>query len=363
MKMMRLPWTNWDTPNGALDILRMCNARCSYCFNRSKTEVKPLALLEEELELLLKARNLHTLTISGGEPLLHPEILEVVRLGVRKNLHVSIMSNGILLDQNMAEELKSAGCEAVFLHIQRGQGRPDLPKEETDEQIRELRNQKAAILKKNQLICGLSLTIPRNDLKDLEFQLNQYKASENYEYLLLTITQDMKSLSDKSGQQDINSEPILRTLKSCGYKTFSFLGGKYHPEVPRWFAFHSAERLSKSGKSAAWHTFSPSLLEWYFMRHQRRKEGRYSFLTGTDEKLLKCRLLLNPLTGGNISALPFLFGGLIRKEHFRNKHIVMELPPYWLDEKRLENCGGCPDITIKDGKICPLCIADIQHQE
>ena len=73
---MRLPWTGRNVPHAVLDLLRDCDVRCPGCYNARSFPPKPLEQIRGELEALLAARRLHTVTLSGGEPLLHPQLAE-----------------------------------------------------------------------------------------------------------------------------------------------------------------------------------------------------------------------------------------------------------------------------------------------
>ncbi len=118
-----LPWQGHRTPHATLDILRECNIACPGCFNNQPPATKDLGQLRRELDQLLALRRLHTITLSGGEPLLHPDLPDIIRLIRRRNLRVAILTNGLLLDAGRAENLRRAGTDAILLHIQQNQSR------------------------------------------------------------------------------------------------------------------------------------------------------------------------------------------------------------------------------------------------
>ena len=121
-----LPWKGRDVPCAILDILRGCNARCAFCYNQETPRCKPLDAIRAELDELCRLRRLQAVMVSGGEPMLHPGLLDVVRMIKAKGLVAIVLTNGILLNPGTASELRRAGCELCYLHIQAGQVRDDM---------------------------------------------------------------------------------------------------------------------------------------------------------------------------------------------------------------------------------------------
>ncbi len=79
-----------------------CNLRCPVCFAESspnRTERRTLAEVERMLDTLVEAEGEADLVqISGGEPTLHPEILDILRLAKSKPIrHLMLNTNGVRL--------------------------------------------------------------------------------------------------------------------------------------------------------------------------------------------------------------------------------------------------------------------------
>lgn len=53
----------------------------------------------------------------GGEPLLRKDIVELVRYGKNKGLHISITTNGLLMTRELAKELSLAGISCINISI------------------------------------------------------------------------------------------------------------------------------------------------------------------------------------------------------------------------------------------------------
>jgi MoaA/NifB/PqqE/SkfB family radical SAM enzyme len=77
--LYRLPWSVSDNPIGWLEITDKCNIVCKGCYREEMEGHRPLDVLKEEIRKLKELRNPDSICIAGGEPLLHPNILDTVR--------------------------------------------------------------------------------------------------------------------------------------------------------------------------------------------------------------------------------------------------------------------------------------------
>lgn len=103
------------------EINRQCNARCLHCYSDSGPDADEAGILTaKELRLiaqqLIDARVIHV-GISGGEPLLRDECVEIVRLLSSGGIFVSLATNGKMLSPELARNLKSAGLDSVTVSL------------------------------------------------------------------------------------------------------------------------------------------------------------------------------------------------------------------------------------------------------
>ena len=97
--------------------IRRCNLACEYC-NEFDDFSKPVPI-ETMFQRIDKLGELGTsvITISGGEPLLHPELDDVIRR-IRKNGMVAgLITNGYLLVAERIQRLNKAGLEWLQISI------------------------------------------------------------------------------------------------------------------------------------------------------------------------------------------------------------------------------------------------------
>ncbi len=102
-----------------------CNLRCRYCMpgeeegGRRRPPVPPLAGAElERLVRLLARLGVRKLRLTGGEPLMRPELPELVRTfraidGIER---IGLTTNGVLLEQRLPE-LQAAGLDSINLSL------------------------------------------------------------------------------------------------------------------------------------------------------------------------------------------------------------------------------------------------------
>jgi MoaA/NifB/PqqE/SkfB family radical SAM enzyme len=97
--------------------IRRCNLACTYCneFDDFSAPV-PMGEMKKRLDILADMGT-SIITISGGEPLLHPELDEVIRHIRRRGMIAGMITNGFLLTQERIEELNEAGLEHLQISI------------------------------------------------------------------------------------------------------------------------------------------------------------------------------------------------------------------------------------------------------
>ncbi|MGC1105344.1 MAG: radical SAM protein [Candidatus Acidiferrales bacterium] len=103
--------------------MRRCNLSCTYC-NEYDDFSKPVPL-EEMFSRIDRLASFGTsvVTISGGEPLLHPDLDEIIRRIRHNGIVAGIITNGYLLTAERIKRFNRAGLE--FLQISIDNVQPD----------------------------------------------------------------------------------------------------------------------------------------------------------------------------------------------------------------------------------------------
>jgi len=96
---------------------RRCNLSCAYCNEYDK--VSPPVPAEEMLRRVDRLAELGTtiITLSGGEPLLHPELDRIIARIRRHGVIPTVITNGYLLNPERIRQLNRAGLHQLQISI------------------------------------------------------------------------------------------------------------------------------------------------------------------------------------------------------------------------------------------------------
>jgi MoaA/NifB/PqqE/SkfB family radical SAM enzyme len=142
----RLPWTLPDNAISWLEVTKACNLYCEGCYreNGPKTH-KALDQIKRDLAVFKKYRKTDGVSLAGGDPLVHPDVVEIVRLVAQEGLKPIVNTNGMALDMKLLRELKKAGVVGFTFHIDSKQHRPQW-RGKTEVELNALRLQFAEML-------------------------------------------------------------------------------------------------------------------------------------------------------------------------------------------------------------------------
>jgi len=97
--------------------MRRCNLDCTYC-NEFDDTSKPVPLEEMRKRLdVLADMGTSIITVSGGEPLMHPDLDEIIRHIRKRGMIAGLITNGFFLNKERIERLNEAGLEHLQISI------------------------------------------------------------------------------------------------------------------------------------------------------------------------------------------------------------------------------------------------------
>jgi len=101
-----------------LVIIRRCNLSCSYCSEYDKvSDPIPIEILEQRLRKL-KSLGTFGISLTGGEPTLHPHLPNLIRTCRKLGFfRTGMISNGFLLQPELIEALNEAGLQEMQISI------------------------------------------------------------------------------------------------------------------------------------------------------------------------------------------------------------------------------------------------------
>lgn len=111
------------TPPGPVviwNLVRRCNLNCIHCYSLSADVAFPGELTTVEIMTVmadLRAFGVPVLILSGGEPLLRPDIFEISAAAKCLGFYVGLSTNGTLIDAAMAQRIAAVGYDYVGISL------------------------------------------------------------------------------------------------------------------------------------------------------------------------------------------------------------------------------------------------------
>jgi radical SAM protein with 4Fe4S-binding SPASM domain len=103
-----------------------CNLRCAFCYAGCNCTTNPAgdgremsaAEIERVLEKIRYQAKVPSVSFTGGEPTLRPELPRLIRHAKRLDLRVNLITNGTRIDARLARELARAGLDSAQVSIE-----------------------------------------------------------------------------------------------------------------------------------------------------------------------------------------------------------------------------------------------------
>jgi heme d1 biosynthesis radical SAM protein NirJ len=119
----RYPEVKDRTPRGPVviwNLVRRCNLTCKHCYALSADHDYPNELSKTEVNAVmddLERFHVPVLILSGGEPLLRPDIFEIAARAKSMGFYVGLSTNGTLIDPPMADRIIEQGFDYVGISL------------------------------------------------------------------------------------------------------------------------------------------------------------------------------------------------------------------------------------------------------
>ncbi len=102
------------------NLIRRCNLTCKHCYSISADRDFPGELSTDEVFTVmddLKGFGVPVLILSGGEPLLRPDIFDISRRAKSLGFYVGLSTNGTLIDETLIDALANVDYDYVGVSI------------------------------------------------------------------------------------------------------------------------------------------------------------------------------------------------------------------------------------------------------
>jgi Radical SAM superfamily len=379
VKPMVMPYAGKDVPHVVIEVNQKCNIRCLACYKDKYGYTKPLQQIKDEIDIACRERNLSMLSLAGGEPSLHPQLDEVIAYAAGKGLTVQMLSNGYALSDEQLSSYKAAGLYKVYLHVDSLQRRSDAPENPSEQDLHELRERIAERVRRHGLHVALAVTLYRKNLDELRSVVDFVLGSPDYHRMLATCCTDFREVSRSYGEfahepdpaapgEDLNTQAVRVSeakaeLAEMGMHPFGYVASSESLDEQRWLLLYSFTILQRDGGRSTLHlgpTFKRvvTFSNWL----SKRRKGRYPFGRLMSQRGAIVALLLYAVTSLSLltalRTLRFMLRLTRSGAEIHQKSFVFQQGPNVTANGDIEICKDCPDATIRNGKLVPLCMAD-----
>jgi organic radical activating enzyme len=377
--LYRLPWSLPDNAISWLEPTSQCNLACDGCYRENVAgSHKSLAEVGAELDVFERLRRADGISIAGGDPLMHPEIVEIVRMIAERGVKPVINTNGNALTPELLRELKRAGVYGFTFHVDSRQGRPQW-KRKTELELCALRLQYAEMLAEaGGIACAFNSTV-FDDTKEATPDLLNWAArhidkvhgmvfilfrsavpTQPFEWYVggkkVTAPPTVYSEMRKEGG-GLTSRDLVALIRERlpDFQPCAYLNGSEEPDSIKWLV---TGRVGSRDRIYGY--VGPRFLELVQTAHHFWK-GRYlAYSKPSMTRKGRSMMLLSPFDRGVRRAagryLASLLTNPLRLFHGVHYQTVMIIQPIdFLQDGRQSMCDSCPDLTVWDGKLVWSC--------
>jgi organic radical activating enzyme len=379
--LFRLPWTAADNAMTWLEPTRRCNITCDACFvQNDRLSDKPLQEIRHELDVMLRLRRCDAMLIAGGEPLVHPQIVDVVRMVHDLGVKPILVTNGVRLNPGLVRELKVAGAHGFTLHVDSHQHRPGWTGS-SEKELNELRSEFAGMLHdEGRLTCAFNTTVFPDTVRDVPdivewavglpdrvhtltlICVRMVEPDPPYDYYVGGTQVDLASTPYVSEKKYVNLttddlyEQIRRVLPN--FEFCAFLGGTVNPRALKWVV---GVRIGSRRNTYGY--FGGRSMELLQNAHHALRHRYLAFSDPRATRSGRTSLLLGMIDGRVRRAALRHLGTVLKdpRRLFERLHvqaISVVQPVDIMPTGEADTCDGCPNKTYWQGRLVPACQAE-----
>lgn len=384
--LYRLPWSMNDNPIGWVELTDICNIHCEGCYRLVMGDGhKPLEKVKREILQLKEWRNCDCLMLAGGEPILHPDIIDIVRFISEKKMKSIIFTNGFALTDALVKDLKNAGVTGFRFHIDSTQSRPEFKKNKihSEKDLDELRLKYAKMVHQHGLHIHFGITVSDSNFNEIphfiqwtidnsemvnSISLILYRgfpADAGVEYFSGSkkLTKNEIALgyffnNDSAEKFKITSRDVYSLIKENfpDYEATSFLGGTQDQHSLKWLigniiVDNKGKTFGASGKrtteisQTGYHLANGT----YFVYSKKPIGKKIFFRARFDDSVRKALF----------KYLIYLMANPFRIFNSVNTLGIAIIQPFEiLPDGKVNMCDDCPDMCVHEGKLVYSCRLD-----
>jgi MoaA/NifB/PqqE/SkfB family radical SAM enzyme len=369
----RLPWNLTDNAISWLEPTAKCNLYCDGCYRKNENSHKSMEVVNQELDVFTSLRKCDGVSIAGGDPLTHPDVIDIVKSVKERGLKPIINTNGLALTKELLKELKKAGVYGFTFHIDSKQSRPHW-KGKNELELNELRYHYASMLAEAKNIsCAFNSTVYEDTMhyvpelakwaqqnidkvQVMVFILYRAVNNQKVDFYLGPKKIDMSELvynEEVEERTDIQADEIVELIRTHdpNFDPCAYLNGSEKPDSFKWLL---TGRLGNKKKIYGY--MGKKSMEIIQTMHHVLYDRYLAYSAPKMTRKGKSMLLLSPFDKGLRKTFFNYFKNplnLFKRLHYQSVMIIQ--PVDFLEDGRQNMCDGCPDITVWNGKLVWSC--------
>lgn len=379
-----------NTPHIVIEVNQKCNLSCRACYKNRSVYTKPLEQIKQEIDQALSLRDLDVITLAGGEPTLNDELPEVIRYAAAKGVKVNLLSNGLNLTEERLVSYRDAGLDVIHVHVDSQQHRPDVRDknnpnrpEPNEAELNRLRQEIVTRIAKCGIHPALSMTVYKSTLDELPDVARFLFSSPETSECLVTLYADFRGISDKLAAQnpdkaiggvetaDSHPEEVVTNAEVADLirKRFDldyamYVASNKNKDAKRWIIYWLFALTAPGGEYRVM-SASPTFIRLLLAidKLNRKLTGRHRFMVSPSPRQTFTAALISALTQPSLAeigrSVRFLAASFQSGRRLHKKSLYVQELPTVADDGEIELCRSCPDATIRNGALLPLCLADI----
>jgi len=327
-------------------------------------------------------RRSDAISIAGGDPLMHPEIVEIVERTVKLGFKPIINTNGACLTPELLVQLKQAGVFGFTFHVDSKQQRSGW-KGKSESDLNELRLQFAEMVASaGGICCAFNSTVHLETLHSVPDVVEWAGKHIDIVHLIVfilyrTVTPEMEfdwyaggtkanvfATSDRipyaslrNGFVDLKSTDVVAEIRKRfpDFSPCAYLSGTESADSFKWLL------SCRFGTKKKIHGYvGPRFMELVQSWHHFTKGCYLGYASPRVMKRGKSLLLLSPLDAG-LRAISQKYLASVTVDptqlfrDLRLQSIMIIQPIDVLPDGSQNMCDGCPDVTVWDGKLVWSC--------
>lgn len=352
--LYRLPFTKYENPGGWIEPTTFCQLKCPHCYRGAdRDDFEPthrdIEDLKKEINEIMRIRNIQTLSIMGGEPLLYPQLDELISYAVSKKLKIVVDTNGILINKENLKRLKKLGVLKVVIHIDQYQKRDGITNEVEANNLRE----KYCDLFREVGGIGLGFNMPisKYNFKDLEILIPFFKKNADVINLCcFTVLRSYFTDRPLAPDQQIDEEDVFKKIKELyGLEYCAYLGKSKSDGISWLFSFNVFAGNKYLG------SVDKNIVKFFQKEHYKR-EGRYSF--SSEKNTSSIKLIVYFLFNKSARKILFNYFWKDKMKGKINEQLILLRNPARFDGKQYDICESCPNAIFYQGDLVPSCFLE-----